>query len=119
MTHFQSRTHIILWLENNCPRPSIVRALNEGQVEFFGGFKLIPPTTQPGWVIRVTSVHDRTWYVAIICYDHQYGIRILRDVPWGNWCGINKNGIGRFKPFLYCGDNPVEYLKLKEMWNEH
>jgi len=83
MIHFQSKTHIILWLENNCSRQAIVRALYEGQVEFFGGFKPIPPTTQPGWILRVTSARGKTWYVAVIAYQNRYGIRILKDVPWG------------------------------------
>lgn len=116
MTHFQSRTHIILWLENNCSRKAITRALYEGQVEFFGGFKPIPPTTHPGWIMRVTSAHGRTWYVAVICYDRRYGIRILRDVPWGNWVGLHHDPPGTR---LYSGDNPKEYLELRRIWNEN
>ena len=117
--HFQSRLHIVSWLENTCPRPAIVRALREGQVEFFGGFNPISPTTQPGWILRVTSAHGKIRYVAVIAYRDHYGVRILRDVPWGNWCGINKNGISRYGPLLYSGDNPNDYKKLKEMWNEY
>lgn len=115
MIHFQSKTHIVRWLENNCPRKAIVRALYEGQVEFFGGFKPISPTTQPGWIMRVTSAHGRIWYVAVICYDHRYGIRILRDVPWDKWIGstyvTNRSA-------LMNGDHPIEYWKLKDIWNE-
>jgi hypothetical protein len=117
MTHFQSRTHIILWLENNCSRKAITRALYEGQVEFFGGFDLIPPTTHPGWIMRVTSAHGRTWYVAVICYDRRYGVRILRDVPWDKWNSYFWDKTSR-KGELYSGDNPAEYKKLKEIWNE-
>lgn len=116
MTHFQSRTHVILWLENNCSRKAITRALYEGQVEFFGGFKPIPPTTHPGWIIRVTSAHGRTWYVAVICYDRRYGIRILRDVPWRNWVGTF--AWGGFRAQLHSGDHPEEYLELRRIWNE-
>lgn len=116
--HFQSRLHIVSWLEKNCPRKAIVRALNEGQVEFFGGFNPIPPTTHPGWIIRVTSVYGKTWYVAVIAYRDHYGIRILRDVPWGNWDSYFWDKTHR-KGELYSGDNPEEYLKLKEMWNEN
>ena len=124
MTHFQSKTHIILWLENNCSRKAITRALYEGQVEFFGGFNPIPPTTRPGWIMRITSAHDRTWYVAVICYDRRYGIRILRDVPWGNWVGTYKwpvcySNDNKFRQQLYSGDHPEEYLKLREMFNEN
>lgn len=118
MQHFQSKTHVILWLENHCSRKAIVRALYEGQVEFFGGFNPIPPTTQPGWIMRITSAHGRTWYVAVICYDRRYGIRILRDVPWDKWVGENSWG-DAFKVHLYSGDDPGEYKKLKEIWNEY
>jgi len=117
MTHFQSRTHVILWLEKNCSRKAITRALYEGQVEFFGGFNPIPPTTQPGWIMRVTSAHGRTWYVAIICYDRRYGIRILKDVPWDKWHGTDSRGV--FGPSLYRGDHPEKYWELREIWNEY
>lgn len=117
MQHFQSRTHIILWLENNCSRKAITRALYEGQVEFFGGFNPILPTNRPGWIMRVTSAHGRTWYVAVICYDHHYGIRILKDVPWGFWVGIRP--WGEFRAQLHSGDHPEEYKILREIWNEN
>ncbi len=117
MTHFQSKTHVILWLENNCSRKAITRALYEGQVEFFGGFNPIPPTTHPGWIMRITSAYGRTWYVAVICYDRRYGIRILRDVPWGDWCGDFQCDSPRIR--LYSGDHPKEYWKLREIWNEN
>ena len=119
MIHFQSRTHLILWLENNCIRKAIVRALYEGQVEFFGGFDPISPTTHPGWMLGVRSAHGKIWYVAVICYGHRYGVRILRDVFWGDWVGTSfwDGDIG-FRAQLYSGDNPDEYLKLREAWNE-
>lgn len=117
--HFQSRLHIVSWLAKTCPRKAIVRALNEGQVEFFGGFDPIPPTTHPGWIMRVTSVHSRTWYVAVICYDCRFGIRILRDVFWGNWVGTMFWDSDKFRSQMFSGDHPEEYKKLKEIWNEN
>ncbi|KKL70972.1 hypothetical protein LCGC14_2099590 [marine sediment metagenome] len=122
--HFQSRTHLILWLEKTCPRPAIVRALYEGQVEFFGGFNPVPPTEHPGWIIRVTSAHGKIRYVAVIAYRDHYGVRILRDVPWGNWCGIKSQGgppyvgVVMRNQLLYSGDHPNEYKKLWEIWND-
>ena len=117
MTHFQSRTHLILWLEKNCVRKAITRALYEGQVEFFGGFDSIPPTTHPGWMLGITSAYGKIWYIAVIAYDCRYGIRILRDVPWKNWCGTDSRS--KLRPLLYSGDNPKVYLKLKGIWNEN
>ena len=115
--HFQSPLHIVSWLGQNCVRKAICRAINEGQVEFFGGFNPISPTTHPGWIMRVTSAHGRIWYVAVICYDHRYGIRILRDVPWGDWVGEFQ--WGGFRARLHSGDHPEEYKILKEAWNEN
>ena len=115
MIHFQSKTHIILWLEQNCSRMAIVRALYEGQVEFFGGFNPIPPTTHPGWIARVTSAHNRIWYVAVIAYQNRYGIRVLRDVPWGFWAG----SVAKNRSALINGDHPTEYWELRRIWNEH
>ena len=115
--HFQSKTHIILWLENNCPRPAITRALYGGQVEFFGGFDPILPTTHPGWILRTTSIHNKVRYVAVICYDHRYGIRILKDVPWDKWRGTDFRG--KLGPPLYHGDNPEIYKELRRIWNEN
>ena len=114
MNHFQSRTHLILWLENNCPRPSIVRALYEGTVEFYGGFNPVPPTKHPGWIMGVRSAHGRIYYVAVIAYRDHYGIRILRDVPWGNWVGTVLWNDSEFRTQMFSGDHPEEYKKLKE-----
>lgn len=116
--HFQSRLHIVSWLEKTCPRKAIVRALSEGQVEFFGGFDLIPPTTQPGWVIRVTSIYGKIWYIAVIAYRNHYGIRILKDIPWGNWVGTVFWDSNSFRTQMFSGDSPEEYLELRKIWNE-
>ena len=113
--HFQSRLHIVSWLEKNCPRKAIVRALREGSVEFYGGFNPVPPATDPGWVMRVTSVYDKTWYVAVLCHDCRYGIRILKDVPWQFWVGSTAKN----RTTLMNGDHPTEYWELREIYNEN
>ncbi len=112
--HFQSRLHIVSWLEKICPRKAIVRALSEGSVEFYGGFDPVPPTTDPGWIMRVTSAYGKTWYVAVIAYRDHYGIRILRDVPWDKWVGSTAKN----RTALMNGDHPVEYWELRRMYNE-
>jgi len=106
MVHFQNKNHILMWLEKNCSRKTIVRALaTEGEIELLGGFSQIPPTSHPGWIVQITSVHGRTWYVAVIAYQNRYGIRILSKVPWQNWIGG--------KSELMNGDNPKRYERLK------
>ncbi len=104
MVHFQSKNHLLMWLENNCPRKAVVRALLEGTVEYLGGFSKIPPTTQPGWITRVTSIHGKEWIVAVIAYQNRYGIRILSEVPWRYWDGNRESTVS-----LTNGDNPTVY----------
>lgn len=105
MVHFQNRDHILMWLEKNCSRKAIVRILeSEGEIELLGGFNPIPPTSHPGWIVKMTSIHGKLWYVAVIAYQNRYGIRILKEVPWKNWAGDGYNVSG-----LMNGDNPDVY----------
>ena len=108
MIHFQSKNCIIDWLIDNCPRPAIVRALEQGRVEFLGGFNPIPPPTLPGWILKVTSLYNKQWNVAILADDvgHRYEIRIIKFIPWECW-------MGELKEPLFCGDNPELYKELK------
>lgn len=107
MVHFQTKNHLLMWLEKNCPRKSIVRALRNGTVEHLGGFSTIPPTSHPGWIIRVTSVHDREYIVAVIAYQSRYGIRVLSEVPWIHY-GLPEYAV-KVPGGLYNGDNPEAY----------
>jgi len=105
--HFMSRTDMILWLTENCPRPAIVRALNDGKVEFLGGFNPIPPSDLPGWIFKVKDKN-----VCILANDikHKYEIRIVKRVPWENWTGMLSNIVMTWS--LNSGDKPEEYRKL-------
>lgn len=113
MIHFQSKNDILDWLMDNCPRRPIVRALDHGKVEFLGGFDLIPPSTLPGWILKVTSIYGGKWNVAILANNikHIYEIRIIKNIPWKNWVG-ELNGIMRIE--LFCGDNPETYRRLRD-----
>jgi hypothetical protein len=97
-----------MWLESNCPRKSIVRALRDGTVEHLGGFSRVPPTSHPGWIVRVTSAHGKEFIVAVIAYQNRYGIRVLSEVPWRYWDG-GREGTTSFMN----GDNPTAYWGLK------
>jgi len=117
MIHFQSKENIIDWLIDNCPRPAIERALIDGRVEFLGGFDQIPPSTLPGWIVRVVSIYSKQWNVAILANNikHIYEIRIIKSIPWKNWMG-ELNGIMRNK--LFSGDYPQKYKELKDGKNK-
>ena len=110
MINFRNKTDIICWLEKYCPRKSIVRSLNNA--ELLGGFDPIPPTTRPGWIVRVTSIFDekKKWIVAIIPRKDipTCEIRILSKVPWKYYLD---------EPITnpaYIGDKPQLYRALKE-----
>lgn len=111
MVHFQTKNHLLMWLEKNCPRKSIVRALRDGTVEHLGGFSTIPPTSHPGWIIKVTSAHGREYIVAVIAYQSRYGIRVLSGVPWLNWIGDQD----RSDSSLITGDDPQAYWGIKRI----
>lgn len=113
MIHFQSKTHLLMWLESNCPRKGIVRALRDGTVEHLGGFSRVPPTSHPGWIVRVISTYGKEFIVAVIAYQNRYGIRVLSEVPWRFWIGDPDAAFGE----LFSGDWPSDYygLKTKEM----
>ena len=108
MVHFQTKNHLLMWLEDNCPRKTIIRALRDGIVEHLGGFSIIPPTSRPGWIVRVTSTYGKEYIVAVIAYQNRYGIRILNEIPWINWGG-DCNGT----PGLMNGDWPPDYHGFK------
>lgn len=114
MVHFQTRDHIIAWLEKHCPRKSIVRAINEGTTELLGGFSQIPPSNRSGWIIRVTSVPGRVWLVAVSPNKSQtdYEIRLPKEVPWKFWCGHLVSSWAA--SHTCCGDKPWLYGSLKE-----
>lgn len=104
MIHFQTKNHLLMWLENNCPRKAVVRALRDGTVEHLGGFSKIPPTSHSGWITKVTTTHGKEFIVAVIAYQNRYGVRILSEVPWECWCGK-----GQGSPNLRNGDDPHRY----------
>lgn len=115
MVHFRSKSDILHWLEKHCPRKAIVRSLNNA--ELLGGFDLIPPTTRPGWIVRVTSIFNekRKWIVAVIPRKDipTCEIRILKYVPWENWLGCK---IGM--PPIILGDSPGFYCILYGLLKE-
>ena len=108
--HFMSRTDMIEWLIDNCPRKSICRALQANEVEFLGGFTKIPPSNLPGWIFKVGTKN-----VCILANDlkHKYEIRIVKHVPWENWGGMFMGQIIVINDTLVYGDNPKKYKELK------
>lgn len=116
MIHLQSKENIIDWLIDNCSRPAIARALDQGKIEFLGGFKPIPPSTLPGWILKVISIHNKQWNIVVLANDtkHCYEIRIIETVPWKNWVGTAFWNDDRFREKLFSGDNPELYKEMRD-----
>ncbi len=102
--HIRNRNELIEYLELHAPSKAIARALQEGQVENLGAFKQILPVFQYGFIVKVISRFNKTWYVAIYASNiHEWRAQIIDTVPWNEWIGefiANK---------LYQGDNPEQY----------
>lgn len=119
MTHFIERKDLIRWVEQNCTRKSVVRAMQEGSVENLGMFSNIGPTPcTDGWIVRVKSERGKVWLLEIVPTGaRKFGIYITEcmtpddSVLWEYWCPCDPSfGINP----LYAGDNPTEYGRLRD-----
>lgn len=106
----RTRDDVIDYIIDKCPDRAITRALKEGKVEFLGGFRQVPPATDPGWIVRGTLLSGRRVHAVVIAYNStaRYGIRRVRRVPWEMWWG-DASGLA-----FYRGDFPDKYKHLKE-----
>ncbi len=108
--HIRNRNDLIKFLESNTPFKAIARAMQEGQIENLGAFEEVFPGSFPGWIAKVTSKFNKTWYVAITASNHNFKAKIIDNVPWGYW-------IGEFaENKLYQGDNPKLYKEKRNAW---
>lgn len=116
MQHFRNRDDLVAWLETRPLRKAIARAMQEGIVEVVGGFYIIPPIYLSGWIVWITSIHKRTWILAIIpdklSPSGNCKIRTIDEIPWKHWSGGNTTNS------LYVGDHPEEYRRLKDAENK-
>lgn len=106
--HIRTRNDLIKWLEEHAPTPSIRRALQEGKVENLGGFNL----PYPGWIIKVVSKFNTTWFVRIYILKQEIIVKVVNYILWKNWIGDTSNNK------LYQGDNPELYEGLKNAETE-
>lgn len=106
MVRFTIKEDILYWIEINTDRRSVLRAIEEGTVEYLGGFSQTSFNTgSPIWIYKITSEYDKVWVVAVYTNG---AITYLRDVPWVYWVG------GKSSNTLYCGDNPRKYALLRQ-----
>lgn len=120
MERLRTRNEIMEWLEEYAPYPCIRRAVVEGTTELLGVFRNIQPSGTMGWIVEVTSKHNRTWHVAIQPNDfkHSFYCHVISELSWEKWMGdisngdLYEGGVEISIP-LYVGDNPSKYNKLK------
>ena len=116
MTHFITKEDLLQWLEKNCTRKAVVRALQEGLVEHLGAFSKLGPNGNPGWIVQVTSAVSPVcaWNVEIVPEHKRYGIfiKVAIDTPWEYW-----DGPGHWNEtlnLLWAGDYPIKYARLRD-----
>jgi hypothetical protein len=111
---FINANHIIQWLSKQPLRRCVLRALENGKVELLGGFKSIPPGSDPGFIVLVNSYPRNgcpggRWVVAVVCRQNtNVYARVIPNIPWDQWDGkIDRKTI-------YDGDNPSAYAKERD-----
>jgi len=104
------RTDLILFAQAHCESRACERAFTTGKVVVLGGFSSIPPSTNPGWILLVTSIHKRTWIIGVEADDiqHRYHVRELDKIPWAKWAGGWASTL--LRPSLLNGDKPSAAL---------
>ncbi len=89
----------------------ILEALSTGRVELLGGFKRIPPSPLPGWIVIVTSRRGTVWNVVITAHENppRFTTWIVQRIPWEHWAGkLNRD------PIVYDGDHPIKYEERRQ-----
>lgn len=109
---FKTRHDLISYIAENPPRRAVARAIIEGSVRVLGGFQIIPPSLDPGWIVSIMSKHNRVWHVVVSVNEitHRYRVWIIDKVPWAEWSGT----LGRNHP-VYDGDEPRKFALMKKI----
>ena len=106
MQRIETRVQLINFVCENISRRAISRACHSGTVQVMGGFSHVLPSQRPGWIVSVTSVHGRTWLVAVTAHDHQHVFHawVVEKIPWEYYVGT----LGRETYSIYNGDHPEQ-----------
>ena len=110
MKKLRTRNNVVDYIKHHCTNRSIQRSIESGKLEFLGGFRPIPPGTDPGWILRCHSpITKKHWNVAIIALGSStnYKICVIPKIQWENWIG-DESGLE-----LYRGDDPNKYESFK------
>jgi len=99
-----NRSDLIAIIREHPPTKACGHAIDEDRVTVLGGFT--PVEGLPYWLVRITSQHDRMWYIALTVDErtNSFGVEYPDKVKWKDWSGKTN----RDHP-VYDGDNPREY----------
>jgi hypothetical protein len=106
------RSELIELIQRQAPSSVIRRACLTDQVEVLGGFHHALGDV-PGWIVRVTSVSDREYLVAVVCQNHAFDVLEIDRVPWCEWAGAEVPYPEQSS--LTNGDHPHTYMRK---WSE-
>lgn len=112
MEMFHNKQHLIQWLQDNLTDHVLQSLIQHGELELLGGFDPLPGSSNPGWIVALTSYRTGKTYYICIGIDKDTGQpRWWRTekVKWQNWDG------DKSKNSLYCGDVPNKYRQLKRI----
>ena len=114
MDRIQTRTELIEYICDHTSQNAIRRACGHaGKVQVLGGFSRIPPGTRPGFIVAVTSVHGRTWNVAVTSDDHKhiFHVWVVESIPWEYFVG-NSDTMREYS--IYNGDDPLQACMARD-----
>ena len=118
MERIETRVQLINYICDHAPQSAIARACHTGTVEVLGGFSCIPPGTRPGFIVSITSVHKRTWLVAVTTDDHKhiFYVWVVESIPWEYYVGSEHSS----HYSIYNGDDPIQACisrdNMRQVW---
>lgn len=95
-----TRTELLQWVRKNVTDPVLQRAIEWGRIENLGGFRPLPTSKNPGWIVHITSSRGRVYIIAVGVKNFGlYWFRLKEEsVDWSTWIG------GESEDELYRGD---------------
>ena len=104
-----SRDSLLCWLDAHAPQPSVKRALRSGMgVKILGGFKPLPDSNDPGFIVEANSKTGRVYHVAVaISSFGQPRAFMINYIDWTCYTG----GFHA----LYRGDDPAFAEEQREL----
>jgi len=108
-TNWLTRDQLLTWLDQHAPTRAVRRGLRSGlPIVLLGGFKPLPNSNRPGWIVLVNTKTGREYYVAIAIGSNRNPYAYLIDyIDWASFC--------ESKHPLYQGDIPEIARKYREL----